>query len=187
MIARRLQMEKRGPKTVAGKARVGLNAVRHGILSISPVIPDLESAEDWQEHQDGIMAACAPANGLEASLAERVALLLWRLRRVQVFETNTIVQSIANTKNLWDAEQKRRGLNFLVPEDALPPKEDLSRQWAMARMIPNDQASGQVIRYESHLNRLLFQTMHELEALQNRRKGQAMPLARLDVQIDKAS
>ncbi len=38
------------------------------------------------------------------------------------------------------------------------------------------------MRYESHLNRQLYQALHELEALKARRQGQAAPLARIDVQ-----
>ena len=37
------------------------------------------------------------------------------------------------------------------------------------------------MRYEAHLNRQLYQAMHELEALQARRQGGHAPLTRLDV------
>ncbi len=36
-------------------------------------------------------------------------------------------------------------------------------------------------RYEAHLSRQLYKAMHELEALQLRRRGGVAPLARLDV------
>jgi hypothetical protein len=36
-------------------------------------------------------------------------------------------------------------------------------------------------RYEAHLHRQLMQTMHELEALQARRRGEVTPLGRVDV------
>jgi hypothetical protein len=37
-------------------------------------------------------------------------------------------------------------------------------------------------RYEAHLSRQMYQALHELEALQSRRRGAAAPLARVDVQ-----
>jgi len=58
-------------------------------------------------------------------------------------------------------------------------------QWTerrrMDQMIPTGETLERVTRYEAHLQRQLLQTMHELEALQGRRKGEATPLARLDV------
>ena len=39
-------------------------------------------------------------------------------------------------------------------------------------------------RYEAHTSRQLFATLHELEALQERRHGRPAPLARVDVSGD---
>jgi hypothetical protein len=75
-----------GPKSAAGKSRSSRNALRHGLRSEAPVLPG-ELAEDWQAHRDGIVRSLAPAGGLETALAERVALSLWRLRRVASYET----------------------------------------------------------------------------------------------------
>jgi hypothetical protein len=66
------------------------NATRHGISSPAPVIPGLENREDWQEHRDGILENLAPVGHLEVTLAERVALLSWRLHRVTRYETGAI-------------------------------------------------------------------------------------------------
>jgi hypothetical protein len=49
------------------------------------------------------------------------------------------------------------------------------------RLLPNDKTLEKVARYEAHLSRQLFKAMHELEALQVRRRGGSAPLARLDV------
>ena len=39
-----------------------------------------------------------------------------------------------------------------------------------------------IMRYEAHLSRQYYQAKHELEALQKESRGEATPLARLDVQ-----
>jgi hypothetical protein len=82
-----------GPKTEGGKEVVRWNATRHGISSPAPVVPGLEKKEDWQEHRDGILDNLAPVGRLEVTLAERVALLSWRLHRVTRYETGAIAVS----------------------------------------------------------------------------------------------
>ncbi len=50
------------------------------------------------------------------------------------------------------------------------------------RLLPDDKIFSKIARYEAYLSRQLYKAMHELEALQVRRRGGAAPLARLDVQ-----
>ena len=59
-------------------------------------------------------------------------------------------------------------------------KQDLQRM-SRERLLPNEKTLEKVARYEAHLSRQLYKAMHELEALQVRRRGGAAPLARLDV------
>jgi hypothetical protein len=49
------------------------------------------------------------------------------------------------------------------------------------RAVPDFEELGKLQRYEGHLERMLFRLLHELEALQARRRGTAPPLARLEV------
>jgi hypothetical protein len=79
-----------GPKTAQGKAVVRWNATRHGISSPAPVIPGLERTEDWEKHGEGVLESLQPEGHLETVLAERVALLFWRLHRVTRYETGAI-------------------------------------------------------------------------------------------------
>jgi hypothetical protein len=67
-----------GPRTAEGKAIVARNATRHGILAAVPVIPG-ECPETWEAHRAGVVESLAPVGLLEVNLAERAALLLWRL------------------------------------------------------------------------------------------------------------
>ena len=78
---RRNAQRSTGPTSPAGKAVVAGNAVRHGLLSWRPVLPHAERADDWLAHLAQTLQSLAPAGHLEAVLAERVALLLWRLDR----------------------------------------------------------------------------------------------------------
>ena len=79
-----------GTNTQAGKEVARWNATRHGIRSPAPVVPGLEKAEDWEAHRDGMLESLSPEGHLELVLAERVALLSWRLHRVTRYETESI-------------------------------------------------------------------------------------------------
>jgi len=83
-------MPKGGPATKEGKEVVKWNATQHGIRSPAPVVPGVEKAEDWEDHRDGVLESLQPEGHLELVLAERAALLSWRLNRVIRYETETI-------------------------------------------------------------------------------------------------
>src|SRR5205807_2233012 len=73
-----------------GKAIVAGNALKHGLRSPRPVVTGLESAEQWEVHREAIVADLAPVGAVEAALAERAALYLWRLGRCADHETTLI-------------------------------------------------------------------------------------------------
>jgi hypothetical protein len=56
-------------------------------------------------------------------------------------------------------------------------RSNMSRE----RLLPDDKTVEKIARYEAHLSRGLYKALHELEALQARRTGGTVPLARLDV------
>jgi hypothetical protein len=84
-----LSLAKGGPVTQEGKEVARWNATRHGIRSPAPVVPGIERTEDWEEHSEGVLESLSPEGHLETVLAERVALLSWRLHRVTRFETES--------------------------------------------------------------------------------------------------
>ena len=79
-----------GPKSAAGKALVRLNSVAHGIYSVSPVIEELESRRSWSAYRCAMLDNLAPVGMVEQTLAERIILMAWRLRRVARFEVEQI-------------------------------------------------------------------------------------------------
>lgn len=106
-----------GPKTQAGKEVARWNATRHGIRSPAPVVPGLEKAEDWEEHRDGVLESLSPEGHLELVLAERVALLSWRLHRVTRYERETIALS---QEKVEEDLMERQSLNPLISEAVHP-------------------------------------------------------------------
>ena len=292
-------MAKGGPATESGKEIVRWNATRHGIRSPAPVIPGLEKVEDWEEHRSGVLESLSPEGHLENVLAERVALLSWRLHRVTRYERETIAlsqerveedlakarkfsssvvlgrphpedvrrdyESARKTQRLLKRLPQLPGAKRLSAEDAesilwavwgqvdeeveleeevsipsLPEPLDLETleeydvSWTVSlvregivdiasrageepeklleaaieeapqevrrakskverveqdlknmgreRLLPDEKTLEKIARYEAHLSRQLYKALHELEALQTKRAGEAAPLARLDVQ-----
>ena len=167
-----------GPKTKAGKLAVSRNAVKHGIYSFhSVVIEGIETEEDWDRFRDGIVEYLAPEGVLEEELAESIALTRWRLRRVTHAETaelNGQVQSTEDSLFMQDA--------YLSKDVSKIPTPDPMRLAAnqQSRIVPFGPVLDNLMRYESHLHRLFVQTLHQLEALQGRRRGQPSSLHRVD-------
>src|SRR5918998_1514436 len=95
-----------GPKSETGKAIAKLNAVKHGGLSPLPVLPELEAPGEWEAHLDGTLASLAPVGHLETVLAERVALILWRMNRVARFERE--ITAVGQGRVVDDLTEQRR-------------------------------------------------------------------------------
>jgi hypothetical protein len=127
-----------GPKTEGGKEVTRWNATRHGIRSPAPVVPGVEKAEDWVEHRDGVLESLSPEGHLELVLAERVALLSWRLNRVTRFETLTI--ALSQEKMEDDLAEKRRFGSYLLgpshPEDVRGALQDALRAQRLIKRFP---------------------------------------------------
>lgn len=87
-----------GPTTDDGKAVVAHNAVKHGLLARLPVLPGVERQEDWDDHFEQMIVSLQPVGYLEQTLAERVALLMWRLGRLARYERETAAIQLENAE-----------------------------------------------------------------------------------------
>jgi len=96
-----------GPRTEAGREIAKLNAVKHGGLSPFPVLPEVETRDAWQAHLDGTIASLQPSGHLETVLAERIALILWRMNRVARFERE--ITAIGQERVVVDLTDEREG------------------------------------------------------------------------------
>ena len=123
-----------GPATPGGKKIARWNAARHGIRSPAPVVPGIEAQEDWERHLAGVLESLAPEGHLETVLAERVALLSWRLHRVTRYETESI--ALYREKAEDDLADKRRFGSHVLgaahPEDV---RHDLEAARAKHRLL----------------------------------------------------
>jgi hypothetical protein len=131
-------MNKGGPKTEEGKEVVRWNAAKHGLRSPAPVVPGSEKAEDWEAHGTGMLESLKPEGHLETVLAERVALLSWRLHRVTRYETESI--ALYQEKAEDDlARERRLGSHVLGadhPEEVRWKLKDAQKTSHMFKRFP---------------------------------------------------
>jgi len=149
-----------GPKTPEGKAASSKNATRHG--AYSEAIPVLgEDLEAFEELRTGLEASVSPEGALEERLVDRLASLWWRLERAGRVE--------------------RQGLLVLQRDFGSKGRVDVSDSFVTAL---NAGWMERLMRYEGQLERSFFRTMHELERIQARRKGDVVPVpAAVDVTV----
>ena len=178
-----------GPKTEAGKANVARNPVSHGITSPNPVIPGMETEQEWQAHLDGIRQSLDPQGHLESELAERIALCLWQLKRVTRHTVAITADSIADVEiDYVHGVMITHGIQAVLdaanpdrdgdpPNLPVPTEEELARTREV-RLIPTSSELDKIMRYESHLHRLIVQALREFEALQAKRLGRPVHLYR---------
>ena len=152
---RRNAAKSTGPKTTEGKAVASRNALRHGLTACQLVLFD-EGLADFRRFYTELLAALAPADAFEETLAERVVLGAWRLRRMGRIEAAVLknAESHVGTEATHGTEL---GVGF--------------SRVALELAI--------LSRYESTLDRVLRQAEMQLERRQARRRGEdiAPPIA----------
>ena len=158
--------------------------VTHGFRSERTVIPGMEDEAEWDRYLKGITENLAPEGALEEELAARIASLLWRLRRVTRHETATtrgIIEGIQSKIDYANTRIADREDGGELISDARTYKDQERHLVLEPYYLDN------IMRYEAHLHRQCLQTLHELEALQARRRGETPHLARLDVSASPAA
>ena len=78
-----------GPRTDEGKARSSQNALRHGLLSRTPVLPSEDQAA-YEQHCRQFFDEYRPATPTETQLTQELADTAWRLNRIPALEANLL-------------------------------------------------------------------------------------------------
>ena len=78
-----------GPRTAEGKARSSQNAIRHGLLSRTPVLRSEDPAA-YEQHCRRFFDEYRPATPTETQLTQELADTAWRLNRIPALEANLL-------------------------------------------------------------------------------------------------
>jgi hypothetical protein len=114
-----------GPVTDEGKRRSRQNAVRHG-LTAETVIDALEDAEDYAAFEMAVTSDYDAQTPVKRKLVQRLASLLWLLRRATAIETGLFkkqARQLLKFRQRRQAHQKRQKIidgmyrNVIVAED----------------------------------------------------------------------
>ena len=114
-----------GPKTSNGKAIVSANATRHAILS-DRMLVDGEKPAEFRGLLQELSIALDPVGVVEGALVERIAISMWRQRRLVRAETaalalatqpKKIAEDVSNELNLYSS-------NSLSEDDLIPVDRD---------------------------------------------------------------
>ena len=141
-----------GPRTTEGKNRSRWNALTHGLLAQSVVLPDceeLESPEQFQELLTDLTYELNPLGIREGMLVEQIAVSYWRLRRALRMEAGSIAKRV-ETHNRFEGRGPVESVCLPIPDRA-----------------------HLIIRYETAIDRRLTRTQNTLERLQSSLKGGA--------------
>ena len=117
-----------GPKTAEGKAIVARNSLAHGIYAQTPVVDQAETVEEWNAYRQAMLQGLEAEGMLEETLAERIILNAWRLRRVVRYETGEIHRDIEEGKKQQHKPQEQELLykTFLVDFRAAENNSNIS-------------------------------------------------------------
>jgi hypothetical protein len=135
-----------GPRTPEGKARVRLNALKHGLAGEHLVIPT-EELPAFEAFRDDLLEHLDPADPLEAGICIRLIGALWRAQRCGRLETAGFHMGAPSVQ-----------LSPEVPEAVLPIGI-LERYGHLFSLVS---------RYEEKHERSFYRALHQLLAL---RKG----------------
>jgi hypothetical protein len=169
-----------GPRSTVGKARSSRNALRHGLTARGPLLPN-ESRLAWTHHVTSIRDELEPLGYLEESYVARIAMLLWRLQRVTLFETDSLTESPSLVDRI-DAAENESQLHIDVRKLSDEELEELidrgdqrrakDAKAAPGRTVPIPHVRTEIVTvmgYETHLERQLQRAFAELRALKEGR------------------
>jgi len=204
-----------GPRTADGKARVALNALKHGLTGEQAVLPN-ENREDFDAFQNDLMSELNPHGALEGTLAERIVIDAWRLRRVVLLESafyrRGYQEQIIADQNLkvhrYEYTEMTKYMETNSEKIQVAEKDRQTHAEASAKLTElcsklNDpsvemtrvfetfaEAFANLSRHEAGISRSFSRNLHELQRLQAIRGGEqveAPAVVDVDVNIGAAA
>ena len=99
-----------GPKTVAGKAKVSRNAVKHGFTSNEIIVTEQER-EHFEYLRDNLIVSVCPHNTPEQLVFSQLLYASWNLERIRAMEANLLLgglDAISDPKTARELELLHR-------------------------------------------------------------------------------
>jgi hypothetical protein len=170
---RRNAAKSTGPRTTIGKAVVAQNALKHGLLAHQHVVLG-EDPQQFEACRRQWLDEIQPISNAETTLAERIAGLTWRLKRVErlqneLFDCLLIQELDDSMEDFYDElspEEEQRLRSNPATDPALAVGRMLKRDYAHERGLER------LMVYERWIENSLYRSMKELRQVQSERKAQ---------------
>ena len=138
-----------GPRTPEGKARSSMNAVTHGLTARTPLLPG-EDADEFRRFVWEMIEDLGPAGPVQAELASRAAVLMWKRRRIGDAE-RLVIEELQNNylRDEEDVEASEEEVEDThegeepqePPQDEHQPEEDQPEE-DREEELAEDRAAG---------------------------------------------
>jgi len=139
-----------GPRTPGGKERAKFNALRHGLLARSVVVPTRDGPENRKQFErllTQLRDKLNPDGILEEMLVEKIAVAYWRLRRALRAEAGEINDNLCHAR---DYQLQTHPGTLALPSRGVTLK---------------------IVRYETAIERQLHRAIDQLRSLQKDRRS----------------
>ena len=194
--SRRNGRRSNGPASESGKAKSSRNATRHGFLAKQLVVSS-EDQKLFDELRNAIYAHLRPVGELEELLVERIALCAWRLRRLGYTEASVFRYHVFNQqvtlarervetfkKSIYDdlaalqdtvvTDKGQHAAALEAVEKAVAKRDCETFAIAFLSAATGADTLVKLSRYEVAIERSFYRALHELQRLQEARKGGAV-------------
>jgi hypothetical protein len=169
-----------GPRTQTGKTHSRFNSRKHGLTAKTLIIIG-ERPDDFEALRAELIEEYDPQSHLEIELVERLSGILWRLRRVPLFEA-----AIVDARHAWlerwqlnriygssedgddDDEQNREG-ETEEDEEVSDWKASVHLGQALVNDATSGDALGKLARHETMLMNAANKTLQAILVLQEKR------------------
>ena len=166
-----------GPRIQRGKRRSRYNAIKHGIFS-GTVLKECESMAQFRSLLGAFQRDLRPEGAIEELLVEKLAMLVWRHRRMLRAECAEIAKASELIK-IDNVQEYVKQLSTAELERILQVGQEgwaAHRQYEInASLVLPQEVLDRVLRYEASLDRSFDRTLNQLERLQRMRLGHAVP------------
>ena len=157
---RRNAQKSTGPRSAAGKAASSANALVHGFTAARTLVLADEDEAVFHALRQDVIADLDPLDVVQAALAQRIAILLWRLERASRLEAEIFE---------YGELRAQRSLERAQGDGEAGDADELRAGAPLAALLVEDEASARAIerlmRHESALQRALERTLREFTRL----------------------
>lgn len=148
-----------GPKTVSGKAQSSMNACKHGLTAKTVVIEGEDPAQ-FDSLRKAFEEEFEPRSLMERELVERIAGIVWRLRRIPKFEA-ALIEARCDEVRKWEEEVEEAGA---------------ATGLALIHDSEHQDALGKLSRHERALMNAFTKTLQMLHFIQSQRPAEDDPV-----------